>query len=56
MVFVQQEFAESTALVIARQTGARIVRINPLAYDWRNQLLLVARTLKDKEETDATAD
>lgn len=56
VIFVQQEFAESTALVIARQTGARIVRINPLAYDWRNQLLLVARTLKDKEETDATAD
>ena len=50
VVFVQQEFAENAALVIAEETGARIVRINPLAYDWSGQLMLVARSLENATE------
>ena len=46
VIFVQQEFSESTARVLAQETGARIVKINPLAYDWCNQLLYIAKTLK----------
>jgi zinc transport system substrate-binding protein len=47
VVFVQREFTENAALVIAQETGARIVSVNPLDYDWPAQLRLVARSLKN---------
>lgn len=46
VVFVQQEFSENSALVIARETGAEVVTINPLSYHWPEQLLFIAKTLK----------
>ena len=45
-MFVQQEFSENSALVIARETGAEVVTINPLSYHWPEQLLFIAKTLK----------
>lgn len=45
VIFVQPEFDRRNAELIARQTGSRIVPINPLAYDWQDEMLHVARTL-----------
>lgn len=45
VIFVQPEFDRRNAEQIARQTGSRIVPINPLAYDWQDEMLHVARTL-----------
>ena len=45
VIFVQPEFDTRHAELIARQTGTRIVRINPLAYQWDEEMLRVAREL-----------
>lgn len=46
VVFVQPEFDRRNAELIARQTGAEVVDINPLAYDWEGEMLRVARALR----------
>lgn len=45
VIFVQPEFDRRHAELIALQTGARVVDINPLAYDWPEEMLRVAREL-----------
>lgn len=45
VIFVQPEFDRRNAELIASQTGIRVVDINPLAYDWPQEMLRVARTL-----------
>lgn len=42
IVFVQQEFDSKNAITIAREIGARVVRIDPLSYEWRKELLNIA--------------
>ena len=51
VIFVQQEFSDSSARVLAQETGAEIVKINPLAYDWPGQLLHIAKSLKHGHQT-----
>lgn len=48
VVFVQQEFSSTNAELIARETGARIVRINPLSYHWSEEIIQIARALKNE--------
>jgi zinc transport system substrate-binding protein len=50
VIFVQPEFDRRNAEVIARQTGAEIVPINPLAYDWEAELIHTANSLMKNEE------
>ena len=38
VVFVQPQFSEKSASVIARQIGAQVVRLDPLAADWSENL------------------
>lgn len=45
VVFVQEEFDKKNAELIARETNCRIVRINPLAYDWRKEMIHIAQSL-----------
>ena len=45
VIFVQPEFDRRNADLIARQTGTRVVDINPLAYDWEAEMLKTAREL-----------
>lgn len=45
VIFVQPEFDRRNAQLIAQQTGARIVDINPLDYDWKAQMLKAADEL-----------
>lgn len=45
VIFVQPEFDQRNALLIAQQTGTRVVSINPLSYNWQDEMLMVAKTL-----------
>ena len=45
IIFVQKEFDRKNAELIAKETGTRIVSINPLAYDWKEEMLRIAQTL-----------
>lgn len=50
VIFVQPEFDRRNAELIARQTGTRVVGINPLAYDWEEEMMKVAEELTMKNE------
>lgn len=45
VVFVQKEYAGRTARTIADEIGARIVEINPLAYDYEQEMLKIVTAL-----------
>lgn len=45
-VFVQPEFDRKNAEVLAREIGANVVEINPLAYDWKNEMVKIAEALE----------
>jgi zinc transport system substrate-binding protein len=45
-IFVQQEFDQRNAQLIANELGVNIVSINPLSYDWAEEMVRVALTLK----------
>jgi zinc transport system substrate-binding protein len=34
VIFIQEEYDIRNARLIAEETGAKVVQINPLAYDW----------------------
>ncbi len=44
-IFVQQEFDSRNAELIAGETGARLVTINPLSYEWRKELIETTKAL-----------
>ena len=45
-IFVQQEFDQRNAQLIADELGVNVVSINPLSYDWAEEMLRVAQALK----------
>lgn len=45
VIFVQPEFDKRNAETIAQQTDTRVVPINPLSYDWEEEMLNVAKAL-----------
>lgn len=45
VIFIQPEFDQRNAEVIAKQTGTKIVPINPLAYDWAEEMIHTAKSL-----------
>ena len=45
-IFVQQEFDQRNAQLIADELGVNIVSINPLSYDWGKEMVRVAIALK----------
>ena len=47
-VFVQQEFDKKNAELIAKETGCRLIVINPLSYDWGEEMLHIAQALSDE--------
>lgn len=47
-VFVQRGFAERPARVVAEELGARVVPLDPLARDWDDNLIAVARALRQE--------
>lgn len=47
VVFIQQEFDQKNAQLIAKETGCRLVRINPLDFDWNKEMIHIAKSLAD---------
>lgn len=47
VIFVQKEFDTRNAEIIARETGAKIVSINPLSYKWQKEMTTVAKALSE---------
>ncbi len=47
-VFVQPEFSRTSAQVVARELGAGLIDADPLAYDWKNNLLYMARKIAEQ--------
>ena len=45
-IFVQQEFDQRNAQLIADELGVNVVSINPLSYNWAEEMLRVASALK----------
>lgn len=45
VIFVQPEFDRRNAQIVAGETGARIVPIHPLSYDWNEEMIHIARSL-----------
>ncbi len=45
VVFIQQEFDRKNAEVIAKETGCRLVVIDPLSYYWSEQLIRIAKAI-----------
>ncbi len=45
VVFIQQEFDVKQAETFARETGAKVVQINPLSYNWSEELLHITDAL-----------
>lgn len=46
VVFVQPQFSKKSARVIAKEMGARVVTVDPLAEEWGENLLAAARAFK----------
>lgn len=47
VVFIQKEFDQKNAELIARETGCRLIPINPLDYDWSKEMIHIAKSLAD---------
>jgi zinc transport system substrate-binding protein len=45
VIFVQQEFDQHNAQLIASELGIEIVPINPLSYHWEKEMIRIAETL-----------
>ena len=45
VIFVQPEFDRRNAEIIAKQTGTKVIPINPLSYDWEEEMLNIAKEL-----------
>jgi zinc transport system substrate-binding protein len=46
-VFIQPEFDVKNAEIVARETGCRLVAINPLSYNWNEEMLNIAKALSE---------
>ncbi|MDR3219381.1 MAG: zinc ABC transporter substrate-binding protein [Dysgonamonadaceae bacterium] len=47
-IFIQQEFDRKNAAVIAQETGCKLFVINPLSYNWGEEIIRIAKALSDE--------
>ena len=47
VILVQKQFSKVQAQMIARETGACIVTVNPLGADWHREMIGIAKALRD---------
>lgn len=52
VVFIQQEFDQKNAQLIAKETGCKLVVINPLSFDWHEEMINIAKALADNGKAD----
>lgn len=48
VIFIQKEFDRKNTELIAKETGCRLVTINPLAYNWDKEMIHIAKALADE--------
>ena len=48
VIFIQQEFDAKQAESFAQEIGAKVVPINPLSYNWSEELLHIADAIAGK--------
>lgn len=46
-VLIQKEFDKENAEIIAKETGCKIIQIDPLDYNWPDQMIAIAEKLSD---------
>jgi zinc transport system substrate-binding protein len=46
-ILIQKEFDTENAEIIAKETGSKIVQIDPLDYNWPEQMIAIARKLAE---------
>ena len=51
VIFVQQEFDMRNAETIAKELGVEVVPVNPLNYNWTEEMVNTAKALRTKEDT-----
>ena len=44
-IFIQEEFDKKNAETIAKEAGCRLVTINPLSYQWKEELIRIAQAI-----------
>ena len=49
IIFVQQEFDRKNAEIIAKETGCKLVTINPLSYHWKEEIIHIAKALSGNQ-------
>ena len=49
LILMQKEFDKENAEVLAKETGIRIVEIDPLDYQWSEQMVSMAKKIAGKE-------
>lgn len=47
VIFIQEEFDRKNAEVIARETGCKLIVINPLSYNWSQELIRIAQAIHE---------
>jgi zinc transport system substrate-binding protein len=47
-IFVQKEFDTKNARILAQESGCEIRVINPIAYEWKDEMLNIAKALSDE--------
>ncbi|MEI6678535.1 MAG: zinc ABC transporter substrate-binding protein [Mariniphaga sp.] len=47
LILIQKEFDKENAEIIAQETGSKIVQIDPLSYEWPEQMISIAEKLSD---------
>lgn len=48
IVFIQQEFDQKNAELIAKETNCRLVSINPLDYHWNKEMIHITKALSNE--------
>lgn len=49
-VLIQKEFDQENAVIIAKETGSKIVQIDPLDYNWPEQMISIAEKLSNTQQ------
>lgn len=47
-IFIQPEFDKKNAQVLAREIGGRVFEINPLAYEWKDEMIKIAKAIANQ--------
>lgn len=47
VILIQKQFSRTQAEIISKETGAKIVEINPLGYNWNEEMIRIANALHD---------